>query len=262
MKATRMLALTCAVGVVGAVAAGCASKATGQGVGPVYTTVAGLAAKLAKGTDDLTSARGVLHVKSGPLDQTSTFSEQMSQGTVTAMDDKVSTTFQGKTTELHMIIVGGKVYVDRSGNGDKPWVLATPDSSDPVVAQLAQNVAGTLGQTGMHQYVIMVSSARELNVVGADNVDGVPCAHYRLTIDIRKAAEKLPKSQGAQMQQAINAGVDSIPMELWVDAKGRSVKLVDTVTVQSTTAAIELRLSNFDENISISPPPPGKVSDG
>jgi hypothetical protein len=260
MKGTRTLAIACAAGIAGILLAGCSQRTSGSGVGPVFTTVSGLAAKLTKGTDELTSGRGVLHLKAGALNQTSTFSEQLAKGDVLAMDDIVNTTYQGKTTELHMIIVGGKVYVDRSGSTSKPWVVATPDSSDPVVAQLAQNVADTLGQTGMHQYIVMVASAKQLKVIGPDKVDGVPATHYGLTIDTRTAAAKLPKSQGQQMQAAIDAGVDSIPMELWVDGKGRSIKLTDKVSAQGSTASVELLLSHFDEKVSISAPPPDKVS--
>ncbi len=261
MKAA--LALTCVVSAAATIAvASCAAKPEkAHGFGPVYTTVAGLAARLAKGTDDLSTVRGTLHVHAGPLEQTSTFSERLANGNVTAMDDTVSTTYQSNNTELHLITVGTKLYVDRSGNSAKPWVVATPDSSDPVVAQLAQNINDTLGQAGMHQYVTMVSSARELNLVGPDTIDGVPCAHYALSIDTRTAASKLPGSQGKQMQQAIDAGVDSIPMEIWVDAKGRSIKLSDKVTAEGATASIELAMSHFDEQVSISAPSPETMSD-
>jgi len=244
------------------VVAGCSATQTGHGFGPVYDTVPGLAAKLAKGTDELTTVRGTLHVKSGPLDQTSTFSETLSRGNVTAMDDNISTTFQGKTSTLHMIIVGSKIYVDRGGGSDKPWVIATPDSSDPLVAQLAQNVSGTLGQTGLHQYVVLVSSAKQLDVIGPEDVNGTPTVHYHLAIDTRTAAAKLPGAQGQQMQAAVNAGVDSIPMDLWVDSGGRSVKVDDQVSAKGTTATVELVMKDFDQNFSIHPPPAAKISDG
>jgi hypothetical protein len=118
--------------------AGCSTTQTGRGFGPVFTTVSDLAAHATKAGNDITSVRGTLRVKSGPLDQTSTFSELQSQGRVTAFDDRISTIYQGKTTPLHLIIVDGKAYVERSGQGGKPWVVATRDSSDPVLANLAE----------------------------------------------------------------------------------------------------------------------------
>ncbi len=75
-------------------ATGCSTTQTGRGFGPVFTTVAGLAAQATKAGNDITSVRGTLRVKSGPLDQTSTFSEQLSRGRVTAFDDRISTTYQ------------------------------------------------------------------------------------------------------------------------------------------------------------------------
>jgi hypothetical protein len=258
MRGTRTAALACTAILA---AAGCSTTRTGHGFGPVYTTVSGLAANLAKGTNDLTSVRGTLRLKAGPLDQTSTFSEQLSRGKVTAIEDKISTTYQGKTTPLHLIIAGGKLYVERAGQSGKPWVIASPDSSDPVVAALATNTDGTLDQAAMHQYVIMVSAAQDLRLVGSDDVDGVACVHYHLLIDTHVAAQKPPGAQGQQLQQAIAAGVDSIPMDLWVDANGRSVRLTDQVTAHGSTATVDLRLNHFDEDVSIAAPPADQVSD-
>ncbi len=233
---------------------------TGHGFGPVFTTVSGLAAQATKASDGITSVRGTLRLKSGPIDQTSTFSEQLSRGRVTAIDDRISTIYQGKTTPLHLIIADGKVYVDRSGQGGKPWIIATRDSPDPVVANLAENIDATLDQSGMHGYVVMVSVGQNLRLVGPDTVDGTPCVHYHLLIDTRVAAQKLPAVLGRQMQQAVDAGVDSIPLDLWVDATGRSVKLTDQVTAGAQSATLDLRLNHFNEPVSIDAPPPDQIA--
>jgi quinol monooxygenase YgiN len=242
--------------------AGCSTKQAGHGFGPTFTTVAGLAAKLATGTDHLTSLHATLHVKADALDQLSTLDETMAQGDVSAMDDRIRTTYQGKTTNLHLIIASGKLYVDRSGQSAKPWVIATEDSSDPVVAQLAKNIGATLGQAGMHQYVVMVSAAQQFHLVGAEQLDGVACAHYHLSIDPRAAAKKLPGEQGQQMQQAADAGINAIPMDLWVDGNGRSIKLTDEVAAAGQKVTVEMRMGRFNENVSIDAPPDDQIADG
>lgn len=254
----RAIALAAAL-VAGA--AGCSATHTGSGFGPVYTTISGLAAQLSKGTSQMTSSQGSLNLTSGPLTSSSTFSGQMSKGNVTAMDDRVNTTYQGKTTELHMIIVGGKVYVDR-GRGGKPWVIATTDSPDPVVAQLATDIPGTLSQSGATQFVTLVSVGRDLQLIGPGTVDGVQSAHYHLMVDTASAAKKLPGNQGKQMQQAADAGVDTIPLDLWVDANGRAIKVVDKVVAEGVNATAEIRMGHFNEPVTISAPPPSQIASG
>lgn len=240
--------------------AGCARSTQGHGFGPVYTTVAGLGAQMTKGSSQLTSYRGTLHLEAGALKQNSTFSSTLAQGTVTALDDQINTLAQGVTVKIHVIITDGKVYVDRSGQSGKPWVIATPDSSDPVVSTLASNVQATLSQSGMQQYLVLVAAGRDLSPVGPETVDGVACTHYKLTVDTQAAAKKLPGQQGEQMQRAADAGVATIPLEIWIDSQGRAVRLTDKLTAQGTTASIELRLGHFNEPITIEAPPPDQVA--
>jgi len=258
MGRTWTAAFACAA--ISVAATGCSTTQAGRGFGPVFTTVSGLAAQATKAGSDITSVRGTLRVKSGPLDQTSTFSEQLSRGRVTAFDDRISTIYQGNTTPLHLIIVDGKVYVDRSGQGGKPWVIATRDSSDPVVANLAENVDGTLDQAGMHGYVLMVSVGQDLRLVGPDTVGGVPCVRYHLSVDARVAAQRLTGPQAEQMQQAVDAGVDTIPLDVWVDATGRTVRVTDHVMAGAQSATVDLRLNHFNEPMSIDAPPPDQIA--
>ena len=258
MNRTRGVALTV---VAIAAAAGCSTTTPGKGVGPAYTSVAGLAAQIAHSASQIKTAQGSLHLTSGPLNQHSTFNEVLAGGKVTAIDQKISTTLQGTTTDLHLIYVDQKLYVDRAQNG-KPWVLASASSSDRIVAQLAESLPATLSQSGVYYYTVMVSSARDLKVIGPDSVDGVQSVHYHLTVDPRVMLEKLPEDQQQQVQQALDAGVDAIPIDLWVDAQGRSIKLTDSVTAQGQTANIDLRMNHFDEAPAIHAPPADQIDQG
>jgi len=258
MNRTRAAALAV---VAIAAAAGCSTTTRGAGVGPAYTSVAGLAAKITQSASQLKSAQGTLHVESGPLTQTSTFREQFGGGLVTAFDDQVDTTLQGTNTKLHLVYADKKLYVDRGQNG-KPWVVASPDSSDRVVAQLAQTLPQTLAQSGITYYALMLSAAHDLKVVGAENVDGVPTIRYHFVVDPRALLPKLPPDQAQQMQQAVDAGVDSVPADEWIDAQGRPVKVTDSVTAQGQTAHVEFRINHYDDPITIQAPPADQIDPG
>lgn len=261
MNRIRVAALAGAVLVV----AGCSTTTKGSGTGPVYTTIAGLAAAMTHANAQLTSEQGSLHLTatagSANEDETGTFAGQLDNGNVVALEARYTTKAQGRTIQLHMIIVGGQLYVERGQNG-KPWVVATPDSSDPVVAELAKDIPGTLNQSGAHQYVVMLSVAQNLKIVGQETVDGVPCVHYSVSVDTRSAAQKLPGTQGQQLQQAADSGVESIPLDLWVDGQGLARKLTDKVTTDQASASFELRVNHFNEDVHISAPPSSEISPG
>ncbi|HEY7048154.1 MAG TPA: hypothetical protein VH373_13125 [Jatrophihabitantaceae bacterium] len=257
MNRTQVAALGAAAGAMVAVA-GCSSATHGDGVGPAFTDVAGLGAQILHGVAGTKDAQGTLHLDAGPLTQTSTFGEQLSAGKVTAIDDKVETTLQGNTTNVHVIYVDQKVYVDHGQNG-KQWVIASTDSSDPVVSQLAETLPQTLAESGPQYYATMVSAAHDLKVIGGEKINGASAVHYHLIVDPRAVVQKVPEGQREQMQQAIDAGVDQIPMDIWVDAQGRPVKLTDSVEAQGQTAHVEFELNHFDENLQIKPPPADQI---
>jgi len=96
-------------------------------------------------------------------------------------------------------------------------------------------------------------------LVGTDTVDGVASTHYHLTMDPRVMVDKLPADQQQAMQQAIDAGVDTVPVDMWVDAQGRSIKVTDSVTAQGQTANIDLRMNHFNEEIAIDAPPANQI---
>jgi hypothetical protein len=258
MNRTRIAALA---GAAAMVAAGCSTTTTGTGTGPVFTEVSGLAAQMSNGLAQVKTAQGRLHLTAGPVEQTSTFREAFSGGDVTALDDQVSTSVQGTITKLHVIYVDQKLYVDR-GHDATPWVIATPGSSDRVVATLAASFKATLSQSGAQYYTTMTSAGHDLKVIGSDSVDGVPSMHYHLTVDPRVAVQKLPAEQAQQMQAAVDAGVDAIPVDVWVDGRGRPVRLTDEVSANGQTANVELRLNHFDQPITIQAPPADQIDQG
>jgi hypothetical protein len=255
MNRTQVTALVGAVVVV----AGCSTTTRGDGFGPASTTVDGLAAQITHGAVQIKTVQATLHVSSTALDQTSTFREQLTAGNVTAMDNKISTTARGTTNDLRLIYVDKTLYVDHAQNG-KPWVIATPSSSDPVVSQLAETLPATLSSSSVRYYAVLASASKDLRLIGREAVDGVPCVHYALSIDPRVVVQKLPENQRQAMQQAIDAGVGTIPVDEWVDAQGRPVKVTDTVTAQGQTVKIDLRMSHFDEPITIDAPPANQIA--
>jgi hypothetical protein len=240
---------------------GTGASQDGGSAGRIFTEVSGLAAQITHGAASVKSAQGTLNVDAGPLTQVSTFRQQMSGGQITAFDDQIDTTFQGNQTKVHLLYVDQTIYLDRGQNG-KPWIVAKPDSSDQVAAQLAKTFPQSLAQSSIKYYALMVSAAHDLKVVGVENVDGVPAVHYQFVVDPRALVAKLSPDQGQQMQQAIDAGVDSVPADEWVDAQGRPLRVTDSVTAQRQTAKIDLRLGHYDEPITVTAPPADQIDQG
>jgi hypothetical protein len=47
---------------------------------------------------------------------------------------------------------------------------------------------------------------------------------------------------------------------VWVDATGRTVRVTDHVAAGAQSATVDLRLSHFNEQVSIDAPPPDQIA--
>lgn len=156
-----------------------------------------------------------------------------------------------------------------------PWIKVDPaslpgshDEFDSATA--AANPAAILGA---------IKGALTVEEVGADTVDGSASTHYRATVDLVKLlpllADMAPddnKPTDAEMQEARDqlrkAGLETLPVELWVDADGflKQMELaLDLSTMNpdhpGTSISLSLTLSDIGEHVSIDVPPASQVTD-
>lgn len=117
--------------------------------------------------------------------------------------------------------------------------------------------------------------AESVTEVGPGSVRGVATTHYKMTIDVKKALEAFPEdARGGLDSMFSDAGIKSIPMELWLDAEGRARRLrfaLDLAkfagavgagsTGQEGSAAIGIEFYEFGSPVSVSAPPAGSVSE-
>jgi hypothetical protein len=97
------------------------------------------------------------------------------------------------------------------------------------LARMSKKVGMNFGQlqqsgandpSGMLHWLKGSSGAKR---VGTETIDGTPSTHYRSTIDLIAAAKKAadPARKGA-IERAVKAmGVNSMPVDVWVDRRGR-----------------------------------------
>lgn len=103
--------------------------------------------------------------------------------------------------------------------------------------------------------------------VGTATIRGTKTTQYSGTIDVKKAVAKF---QGGALQGVIDkfssSGVTSIPVQVFLDGKGRLRRLSEHVvlTIQGQTAdsTTQLDLFDFGTKVEVTPPPADQVQDG
>jgi hypothetical protein len=142
--------------------------------------------------------------------------------------------------------------INRTG---KAWALVSTSSSNPVIKQLATTLESAQQSASLQQYTDFTEAASGLQVVGQEQVAGADATHYHLTVDVTKLPQASPGRE-----QLLTAGVLSLPVDVWVDAKGRPVKLTEELTVQDQQVSTVVTVGSFDAPVSITAPPADQVS--
>jgi len=189
---------------------------------------------------------------SGSAGQTQTMSGQARFG-----DDGVEMKASGTGAQaMEMILVDKAMYMKSPdlGMGDK-WLKI--DLSDP------SSLFGMIGKATDPEVMFKAMEApKKLELVGAEDVDGVETNHYRITLDPAQylKAMELPPAMADMLP-------DELVTEMWVDADDLPRKFTQTMEVPAagggkpTTTTTEGSYSDFGTDVEIEAPPSSQVTE-
>ena len=113
-------------------------------------------------------------------------------------------------------------------------VTGPRDEADSgLVAQIPDEPAGLFD---------VVAAAKDLTLVGREDVDGVATSHLRGSAQPREAVEA---GLGTQAQLAI-ARLPDLPVEVWVDDEGRPARIRYTVELPSLRGGTRTMVTTYD----------------
>jgi hypothetical protein len=242
----------------GVLLTGCNQNGWIEGAGAPATPsdAAGLAAFLEDGTASIRSAHLELEVDAAGNSIKGSGDETLKDGTAEAFD--LTETIPG-VGDIRVLLVDGQTYVQLPAGlnpSDKPWLLISADSTNPVVQQLATSLQSVTSSSSLDQYTAFTQAAT-VTVVGTEQVDGADATHYALNVDVTK----LPNDTAGR-SDLLSAGLVKLPVDLWVDDHGRPVKVSEELTVQGQKVTTLVTLGNFDEDVTITAPPADQVATG
>lgn len=157
---------------------------------------------------------------------------------------------------MEMILIDKAMYMKSPelGMGDK-WLKI--DLSDP------SSLFGMIGKATDPEVMFKAMEApKELELVGAEDVDGVEANHYRITLDPTRylKAMEFPAAMADMMP-------DELVTEMWVDADNLPRKFTQTMEIPAagggkpTTTTTEGTYSDFGTDVEIEAPPSSEVTE-
>jgi hypothetical protein len=235
---------------------GAPSSKTGSSVpGEKPTDGAGLAALMQRSIAGTTSAHIQMDISAAGQNITGHGDEKLANGKVTAMD---ITEEIGSVGSLRMIIIDGKVYVQLPSSlnqSGKPWQLASANSSNPVLKQLSSTITSIQSSASVGSTTVFAKAASSVSPKKSENVDGVAADHYSVVVDVNNLPDSYPGKT-----TLVSAGLTKLPVELWIDGKGRPVQVTEKLSVSGQEATTKVAISKYNEPVTISAPPAAQVS--
>lgn len=241
----------------GSPGAGGGSSAPGScGNSATQTDAAGLSTVLQCSSKAVKTAHIDLDLNAAGQEIKGSGDEELDGGVLTGMD--ISESLPENEGSLRLLIAGNKTYAmlpDSINPSDKPWVVIRSDSTNSVIQSLSQSISQTQASASIGATTAFVTAARSVTNKGAENVDGVDTTHYAIDVDPTKLPADNPgKAAAAQ------AGLTSIPVDLYVDSQGRPVKVSENFTVQGQAVSVDIDVSKYDQPVNIVAPPADQVA--
>lgn len=235
----------------------CASEGSGSGTSVLTADVAKLGHQMVESVATVHSATFKMTIEAAGQKINGAGSETLRNGKLAAADISEDLSALGQGT-IRVIISHHKAYAQLPSElnpSGKPWVLVSENSANPVISQMASTMHETMNNASIATYGYFAQAASDMTKVGNESVNGVPTTHYSTELDLNKLPEDFPNRSMMQ-----SAGVNRIPVEMWVDAQHRPIKVETSATVQGQSVHADFLITGYNKPVTITPPPAAKVA--
>lgn len=219
---------------------------------------------------DMTGPQGAISMTAdGAFD----FAEQL--GHMTMHMDLPEGAGTGGPMDMEMVLDGLTMYMKyptfmQVSPSSKPWVRIDLDAmSQQAGVDMAALMQG--GNQDPSQALEYLRGVSDIATVGEEDIRGAPATHYRGTIDFDKVVENAPADVRERVEATIKTITDAvgemtIPVEVWIDAEGRVVRMSQSFDFQEgaqagTSMSMVMDFFDFGTPVDIEIPPPSQTTD-
>ena len=222
MRGARQLGLLGAVGLVLAMTAvGCSSRSSAD-TGNLTSAHAGAPADVVLAAVSKSSESDTVHLRMTMSLQGSAAGNQDVTGTgaVDFANKTAQVDMQVTGMDMQMVTADDSVYFNAAILGDG-WYRLDGQA-------LGGGATDSLFASGFidpaQQFTLLKDAATNVSEAGTEQVNGESTTHYTATIDVAKAAAN-EGANSQQLQKLSDAGISTVPVDVWVDGQGRIARL-------------------------------------
>lgn len=147
--------------------------------------------------------------------------------------------------------------------GGKPWMKLDLEALGKASGVDMQQLMQAGGQSNPSDMLAALKGVGSSQKVGTDDLNGTPTTHYKATIDLEKAADRIPDKKTAEsVKQMFSAsGSKSIPFDVWIDRAGRVRQESLNFSMDGASANMTMSFTRFGVAVDTTPPPADQVLD-
>jgi hypothetical protein len=146
--------------------------------------------------------------------------------------------------------------------GGKPWISIDPSK---IGAGSALSGLSSLADDPTQSFALLNSASDSVTKVGSESVHGQPSTHYKATINLDKAAAADPQLSASATQLKQTLGTANLPVDVWIDDKGRITRFAEATSPAGSTAAPTVSVSvdvyDYGTPVTVAAPPASDVAD-
>lgn len=159
---------------------------------------------------------------------------------------------------FEMRVVDGVVYVHLGDLGGKlpgvKWLKVDVGS--------VPGASGALGQADPSATLDALRGAGEVKAVGEESVRGVSTTHYRVTIDLKRALDRVPADLKAQASAGLERmGTTTLPADVWIDGDGQARKISMSFDTPAGGVSETIEYYDYGAPVDVTAPPANEVGD-
>lgn len=245
----------------GVLAAGVGAAVVGSGGGGV--TLAGpQVLRLLQSAPAALNSYPSVHMAMRMTVQAGARTVSMTETGLTAPDGSVGTLHANLPLNqgaFDVITVNHTLYGKVRGNGltetgGKHWVALT-------LTNLPATTGFQSGTDALSYFKLLPGATGPVTTVGHERIAGVRTTHYRVTIDLAKAMQKLPPQlqQPGAADQLRMAGITTMPVDVWIDGARFVRQTGMRMTIHGITVAMTMTLRGSNSRLKVDPPAAGDI---
>jgi hypothetical protein len=175
--------------------------------------------------------------------------------------------------DLEMRFVDQVVYlrmpdVARPPSVDTEWIAFSAEAAGGQVGAGANPMASM--QNGAAMLDALRGISRDVDELGAEEINGQDATGYRVTIDMAKAIEQLPEDRRAEARASLDQmaamGMDEWPMDVWLNDDGLPVRMSMDMGLpagdigEGASMRVQIDFLDFGADLAVEAPPTAEVT--